>query len=420
MNERLAQIAQQYGTPCFVYHLDETKQRINLLRHLFNHRFQISYAIKSNPNPTLLQRLRGQVEMLDISSSGELQRAIAAGWSPALLSFTGPGKRDEELQAAVEHRIGEVVIESLHEAERLNTIARQANTTQAILIRLSPLKIPRGFGVRMAGKPTQFGIDEEDIDTTVNQIRQLSNLDLRGLHIYSGTQCLQSDSIVENYEIFIDLFRRTCDTHQLTPTKLIFGSGLGIPYHDDDQPLDLAAIATRINPAIDQLRQAARFAQTQFILEIGRYLIGEAGLYLTSIVNHKRSRGIDICVCDGGMNHHLGACGHLGSVIHHNYRIFKVTTATDSQLPLQPYTLVGPLCTSIDTLGHSVNLPPLQVGDVLAIRSSGAYGLTASPIHFISHRPPKEILVETIDGQLKTEDISYLPLPPSTPVEINS
>ncbi|MDY6992390.1 MAG: type III PLP-dependent enzyme [Pseudomonadota bacterium] len=410
MNELLIHIVNTYGTPVFVYQLDAVQTRIADAREIFGNRFSLSYAVKSNPNPTILQRLKNQVEILDISSGGELVKAIAVGWSPERLSFTGPGKHDAELQAAIEHRIGWVIIESVHEANRLNRFAEQAGIIQPILIRINPMKLPRGFGVNMAGKPSQFGIDEEEINQAIESIIQLRHLRLCGFHIYSGTQCLRSEAIVENYQIFIDIFSRVCETHQLKPEKLIFGSGLGIPYHENDQPIELKTIAEHINPALDVLRTQPRFAQTDFVLEVGRYFIGEAGLYLTRVINKKSSRGATICICDGGMNHHLGACGHLGSVIHRNYQMFKVINQETEQLAtLQPYELFGPLCTSIDRLGHSVQFPGLNIGDTIAIRCSGAYGPTASPVYFISHEPPKEILVETINGVLNIQDISHIP-----------
>jgi diaminopimelate decarboxylase len=171
--------------------------------------------------------------------------------------------------------------------------------------------------------------------------------------------------------------------------------------------VDLDAVGAAINPDLDALRSEPRFASAQLALETGRYLVGEAGFYLTRVLRIKHSRGTDICICDGGMNHHLGAAGHLGSVLQRNYRMFKLmgNNTGDAQ---QPYNLVGPLCTTIDTLARQVSLPRLEPGDVIVIRSSGAYGLTASPIHFIGHAPPKEIIVETVDGHLTVEDVSQI------------
>ncbi|NJO17604.1 MAG: type III PLP-dependent enzyme [Thioploca sp.] len=407
MNELLIRVAGNYGTPCFVYQMDVINQRIADLRIAFGNRFKISYAVKSNPNPVILQRLQNRVDMLDISSSGELIRARQAGWSAQQISFTGPGKQDRELQLAVNQQIGQIVVESVAEAQRLNTIAQQAGIKQPILVRISPLKIPPGFGINMAGKPNQFGIDEEDLDPALEIIKKLPFIRVCGFHIYSGTQCLQTEAIIANFNNFIDIFQRVSQNHQIQPEKLIFGAGFGIPYHDGDQPLNLIAIANQINPALDELQNATYFAQTHFILEMGRYLVGEAGLYLTRIINQKKSRGTDICICDGGMNHHLAACGHFGTIIPRNYRMFKVMTdRIQSTHLLQDYDLFGPLCSAIDRLGHHVKLPPLAIGDIIAIQSSGAYGLTASPLYFISHPLPQEILIETQAGQVKIEAIS--------------
>ena len=228
----------------------------------------------------------------------------------------------------------------------------------------------------MAGKPSPFGIDQNEIDSAIDAIDAMPCLRLVGFHIYSGTQCLKPESVAENYGIFIDLFRRASARAGVPPKKLVFGSGLGIPYYDMHTPLDLAKVAELTLPMLRQLRQEPAFESTRFALELGRYLVGEAGVYLTRVVDIKTSRGVEIAICDGGMNHHLGATGHFGSVIHRNYRMLRMTPGSDL---LKSYHLVGPLCTSIDTLARNISLPELQVGDVVAILSSGAYGPTASP-----------------------------------------
>ncbi len=398
----LLQIVRDHGTPCFVYFIDQLRARIAHLRGAFGGRFALSYAVKSNPNPGVLSRLHGQVDSLDVSSGGEVVRARAAGWPGAKLSFTGPAKTASELRAAIEHGVAEIVLESVDEARLLNESCVRAHKTQGVLVRIAPKKVPRGFGVSMSGAATQFGIDEEDIDGAIAAIQALPGLEVRGLHIYSGTQCLRADAIAENYEIFIDLFRRVCETHRLRPQRLIFGSGIGIPYYENDKPVDLAAVAARVNPALDQL--AHRLGNPQLVLETGRYLIGEAGVYLTRVIRKKSSRGAEICLCDGGMNHHLGAAGHLGTVLFRNYRMFRLGAPSDGVS--RPYNLVGPLCTSIDSFGRQVQLPEINAGDVVGIECSGAYGVTASPIHFISHPPPRELLVETVDGKLCIDESS--------------
>ncbi|MBA4147307.1 MAG: type III PLP-dependent enzyme [Verrucomicrobia bacterium] len=411
MKTLLAGIAKDFGTPCYVYDIDKLKSRATDTRAAFASHFKLSYAVKANPNLSLLVQMKNSVDMLDISSGGELKRTMATQWDPEKISFTGPAKTDTELYESVEARIGEIILESVNEAERLSAIAARAGVVQPVLLRISPIRIPAGFGSTMAGRPTPFGIDEEVAESALDQIRGMKSLRVKGFHIYAGTQCLKADSIVENLESCMRLFRKLCEKADFVPEKLIFGSGLGIPYHLGDEPLDINAIGNAINPQLKAFRESGRFANTDLVLELGRYLIGEAGYYLMRVLNIKKSRGATLCICDGGMHHHLAASGHLGSVIPRNYQMFKTGADTDSDANLQPYELCGPLCTSIDRIGRAVKLPNLCVGDVIAIKSSGAYGITASPMHFISHAPPKEIMFERVDERWKVEDISELKMP---------
>ncbi len=405
MNSTLVDIAQRFGTPCYVYFMEAIAARCEALRQAFAQRFKLSYAVKANPNVGLLQRLRAHTDALDISSAGEMQRALCAGWPPQRLSFTGPGKRPQELVAAVTRGIGHIVVESVHEARTVSQIACACGTHQDILVRLAPRRIPRGFGLNMAGKPSQFGIDEENLDDAFAALKTLPNLRIRGFHIYSGTQCLDAKALVEHFANCCDLFRQCATRYALTPHVLIFGSGFGIPYYPGQEAIDLDHLAAHVNPALDALVQDDKFRHAVCVLETGRYLVGEAGIFVTRVIRIKVSRGTRIAICDGGMHHHLAACGHLGTVFHRNYRIFKVTASVDTG-ETAPYELVGPLCTTIDTLGHAVELPTLDEGDLLGIHCSGAYGLTVSPMHFISHPPPKEIVVESAQGQPSIEDVS--------------
>lgn len=399
----LARVAQQYGTPCFVYFMDRVQARVRAIREAFSGAFQISYAMKCNPHPEILRKMLGWVDALDISSGGELATAMGVGWPSETISFTGPAKQTSDLEAAVRHAVGEVVIESVREAEQLARAARAAGTRQRVLVRIAPARVPKGFGVNMAGRPCQFGIDEEDLAATLPKILALPELELIGFHIYSGTQCLKPDAIAENYAIFLDLFRRTSIEHDIVPSKLIFGSGIGIPYHDGDASVDLEPIAQRILPELLAFKAEPRFANASLVLETGRFLIGEAGFYLTRVVNRKHSRGSEIATLDGGMHHHLGAAGHLGMALHRNYRLSKIYSERSG--PLQKYDLYGPLCTTIDVLGRGVTLPGLEIGDVICIHSSGAYAVTASPINFISHPLPGELMVESESGTLRITDI---------------
>lgn len=395
----LADIAKDMTLPTFVYFIEESRGRIQALRRAFEGRIGVSFAMKCNPHPAILKELMPSLDALDISSSGELETAIAAGVKPSLIGFTGPAKQERDLVASVEHGIGEVIVESLREAQLLSKIASEKRMRQSILVRIAPARVPKGFGVNMAGRPCQFGIDEEDIDRILPEIQRLPGVEVEGFHLFSGTQCLKPDAIAENYTIFLEIAERVAERHGLTPKKVVLGSSLGIPYHEGDKPVELDAVARLSSAKFDSVKKQARFAQTAFVLETGRYLLGEAGVYLARVVSRKHSRGAEIAILDGGMNHHLGAAGHLGMALPKNYRMKKIYSE-HPEAPEREFDLYGPLCTSIDVLGRRVKLRGLEVGDVIGIYSSGAYALTASPAHFISHPVPRELMVKSDGGRL--------------------
>lgn len=391
LDYHLTEAAGRFGTPSYVYFTEIAEARLADLQSAFGRWFAISYAVKSNPNPALLDWIRGRVEYLDVSSGGELGLARQAGWDPARISFTGPAKRELELRGAISAGIGELVVESLREAQLADSLAAELGLVQPVVIRISPDRVPKGFGDQMAGRPSPFGIDIEDAPSSLQAISGMPNLQVIGLHIYSGTQCLKPEAICENWRIFIEIFGKLCAGIDLTPKKLIFGSGLGIPYHPGDVPLHLSAITENIRGDLDEFSSQARFSRTRFVLELGRYLIGPAGYFLTRVVSVKQSRGTRIAICDGGLNANLAASGHFGMIIRRNYTMHRVGQREGD--PDEKQDLTGPLCTSIDKLGSGVFMPHLEEGDVVAVHNGGAYGPTASPIHFISQPLPREIIV---------------------------
>lgn len=383
--------ARRYGTPSYIYFVDRMRKRFDTVRKAFGGRFEISYAVKSNPNAELMRRISDKIVTFDCSSIGEVERALAIGHPASRLTFSGPAKRVAELRRAIEVGAGEIVCESESEIEDLDRLAGEAGKSLPFFIRINPTRAPKYFGVNMAGKPSQFGIDEEELAETIAHLDRWKNIRLEGFHIYSGTNCLNAEAIADNFDIFIELFTRFSKLSDLEPRKLIFGSGFGIPYHLDQQPLDLAETAERINPKIDAMRENPRLAKAQCVLEMGRYLVGPEGYLLTSVVREKTSRGTEVRLCDAGFNNHLAACGMMGTVIRRNWPIWKINTRGDE--PENEYQLVGPLCTTIDQIATRIVQPRLSRGDLLAIGCSGAYGLTASPSRFISHPEPREVMV---------------------------
>ncbi len=406
-NAALERVAGHAGTPAYAYDVAGIRGRFAELQQAFGGRFGVSFAVKSNPNLGLLAAIRGLPATLDVSAIAELERGLLAGYAAEKLTFSGPAKRPFELERAVDAGCGEIVCESVRELRDISRIAGEKGRTVHVLLRINPDRVPQQFGVSMAGKPSAFGIDEEEADDAVRLALELPHVKLAGFHVYSGTNSLSVDAIDENFGIFIGIYARLATKHGFRPRTLIFGSGFGIPYNDGQQPLDLAALALRINARIDAMRQVPELADAELMLEMGRWLVGPHGWLLTSVVATKRSRGADIAMLDAGFNNHLAAAGMMGTVIRRNWQ-FTVLTGPDREKAT--YTLVGPLCTTIDQMASKIELPELRIGDVLAIASSGAYGLTASPTRFISHPEPVEILILP-DGSLQDVTESRLNAP---------
>lgn len=391
---QIAEAAERFGTPSYIYFTEVIAARLASLHQHFGRWFAISYAVKTNPNPALLSWMRDRLDYLDISSGGEFTLSQQAGWDPALVSFTGPAKREEELRPVIAAGLGELVVESLREARLADAIAREHGVVQPVLLRMTPDRVPKGFGDQMAGRPSPFGIDIEDAPEVLPQIAALPNLRIVGLHIYSGTQSLKAEAICENWRIFMQIFNETCEMLDLQPEKLIFGSGLGIAYHPGDTPLNLRDIVDGIWSELDAFRAQPRLERCQLVLELGRYLVGPAGYFVTKVISVKESRGSRIAICDGGLNANLAASGNFGMVLRRNYQMHRVGRDEGGTRPREKHDITGPLCTSIDKLGSAVTLARLDEGDLVAIRQGGAYGPTASPVYFISHPLPREVLVD--------------------------
>ena len=375
-------------TPAYVYDADVLMGRVAWLARALDGLLDISFAIKSNPNPAILRIMAEVVPWLDASSWAEVQRALNAGKPACRITYSGPGKRHRELQAAVQARVP-TVVESQDEIEQLVDICRAGSFLHDVLVRINPDHVPRGFGASMSGKPSQFGIDQDQAPDAISRIDKSGVLRLAGLHIYTGSNALSADPIVENFENMARLFLSLSENGARRLDKLIFGSGFGIPYHDGQATLDVVEVCDGIAPVLRHLRTHPGLSQTSFVLEMGRWLVGPAGALVTTVLSRKTSRGQDIAVCDAGFNNHLAACGMMGATFRKDYPIVLLH---DDRWPQDAVKLTGPLCTSIDALAGPLQIGPVKRGDAIAILQSGAYGLTASPTRFISHPDPIEIL----------------------------
>ncbi|WP_114228309.1 MULTISPECIES: pyridoxal-dependent decarboxylase, exosortase A system-associated [Sphingomonas] len=377
-------VAQAGGTPLFVYDRAVIQARIARFRAAFGD-VALHYAVKANPFAPLLTFMADHVDGFDLASAGELATLQAAGAAEKPVSFAGPGKTDADLAAALAAGVT-VNLESEAEWDRLRLLATDRSPTVAV--RVNPPFGLKGSGMKMGGLASPFGVDHDRVPAIVRRIIDEGG-DWRGLHVYAGSQSLSAEAIIESQRATVALAAEIAEAAGATPPEVNLGGGFGIPYFAGDQPLDVEAIGTALQQTLDRRRAILR--DTRFVIELGRWLVGEAGVYLTRVVDRKVSRGKTFLVVDGGLQHMLAASGNFGQLLRRNYPV-AVANKFDAE-PEAEVTIVGCLCTPLDLLADEVMLPRARVGDLIAIFCAGAYGLTASPQAFLSMPPAREVLV---------------------------
>lgn len=394
----ISEIADAFGTPLFVYDPAILDAKLDRLRAALPEGFDVYYSIKANPLQAIQRHLVGRGCGLELASAGELYQALAAGCAPERLLFAGPGKTDAELESAVAARVGEIHAESFDEIDRLAAIAVRAGRRTDVAVRINPAEEARGGAVQMGGKPSPFGIDEERLEEAVSRVAQHDALRFSGVHLFTGTQILDPETLVRQYRKGLEIAEKAAAVAGGPLHTVDFGGGLGIPYFPNETALDLEALASALEPLFAATRGAPAFEGTRFVLEPGRFLVGDAGVYVTRITTVKESRGQTFLVTDGGMNHHLAASGNLGQVVKRNFpgRLLEKL----GQDPADPVTVVGPLCTPLDTLARNAKLPPAAPGDLFGLFQAGAYARAASPLGFLSHVSPPEVWVDAAGPRL--------------------
>ena len=381
------QLVEEYGSPVFVYAAALLDRRIKELRSALPDRLGINYAIKANPHPDVIDHLSAYVDGFDIASSGELDILRERGIDASRISFAGPGKRDDELEAAIAAGVT-LNCESRGEAERSLTIGSRLGITPRIAIRVNPSFELKGSGMKMGGGSKPFGVDAEMVPDLARFVIS-QGAEWRGLHIFTGSQALSSDAIIEAQGNVLNLAAELADRIDRPLPKLNMGGGFGIPYFAGDKPLDLDAVGTFLGEAFEKLPDS--LSETELCVELGRYIVGEVGVYLCKIVDRKVSHGTTYLVTDGGLHHQLAASGNFGTVVRRNYPV-AVANKFDTE-PAEVVNVVGRLCTPLERLADAAELPRANVGDVIAVFCAGAYGATASLMHFLAHGPATEILV---------------------------
>lgn len=383
--QRLAQRAGQ--TPFYAYDRGLIQRRVAEVRAVLPVGVQLHYAIKANPMPALLSCLAPLVDGMDVASGRELSAALDAGCAPAHISFAGPGKREGELRQAV--AAGALLhIESFREVEFLARLSAEMQLPARVAVRVNPDFELRGAGMRMGGGAQVFGVDLEQVPALLARVAQ-AGLQFEGFHVYAGSQVLKAELLADLIERSLDMLL-TLQADLPGPVRQVnLGGGWGIPYFPSEQPLDLAPVRTALLAA--QQRLHAQWPHAHLVVELGRFLVGEAGLYVARVLERKVSRGEVFLVTDGGLHHHLAATGNFGQVLRRNYPVALGNRLAESTL--EQVSVVGPLCTPLDVLAHKVTLPMASEGDLVVIFQSGAYGATASPQAFLGHPPCVEMLV---------------------------
>ncbi len=387
----LPDLAKTFGTPLFVYDAAVMRRTYRALCAAVAGFAEVDFSVKANPNPAVIRVFSEEGAGAEIASGAEFEAALTAGVSPQRILFAGPGKGAADLDRVVGGGIGEIHLENREEMVRVAAAAERYGTTVRVALRINPGATAQGGAMRMGGKPSPFGFDEEDIDAAIDAVEATPRLRLVGLHLFAGTQGLKADVLLGQWAYGLGLAAHMAQRIGRPLETIDLGGGLGIPYFSGDTALDLGAIRAGLPDLIATLRADPLLASARVVLEPGRYLAGSAGIYAARVLAVKVSRGSRFVITDGGMHHHLAASGNLGQIVK---RDFPLVAVVDAGAERAATAVVGPLCTPLDMLARAASLPPLAEGDLVAVLQSGAYGLTASPTGFLSHPMPAEVLVE--------------------------
>lgn len=384
----LERLATRIGqTPFYAYDRALLTERATALRAALPAGIKLHYAMKANPMPAVVQHMARLVDGIDVASARELQVALDSGADPREISFAGPGKRHDELRQAVAAGIL-INIESFREVAELGAIRQATGWPVRVAVRVNPDFELKSSGMKMGGGPKQFGVDAEQVPDLLAEIGK-QGLAFEGFHLFAGSQNLRPEAIVEAQRKSFELALKLAE-HAPSPVRFLnLGGGFGIPYFPGEQRLDITSIAD--NLAAIQREAAAKMPDAEIVIELGRYLVGEAGIYVCKVIDRKVSRGHTYLVTDGGLHHHLSASGNFGQVIRKNYPVSignRMGQPADDKV-----SVVGPLCTPLDILADRMELPHAQPGDYVVVYQSGAYGATASPRGFLSHPDLVEVLV---------------------------
>ncbi len=390
----LAGIIQNYETPCYFYFLKIIQRQLIRLQECFGSRFRLLYAVKANPNPLLLQAMAQFGLGADVSSAGELSAALQAGIPPERIEFSGPGKTEEELRQAIRSGICSINVESLDELRKIIELGHDLNIRPKAGLRLNPGSTLKS-GLSMSG-PTQFGVSLAAIKRESGNIKSLlTDVDFQGLHFHLGSQILDADIVADSIEYILEQAQHLETELNIPIKKINFGGGWGIDYFQNQSKLDLNKLKTRLEQLFANPRYKNFFSRTDAKLELGRFLAAECGLYVTKILYVKENQEHVFAVTDGGMHHNYLLAGGMGQIIRRNFELDILSPSPQNSCKEYPLTVTGKLCSPQDRLAEKVLLRySVYPGDYVVFFNCGAYGLSASPVNFLIHKKPAEIIKE--------------------------
>lgn len=384
----VSELAARVGErPFYAYDSGLMSERVRYLREHLPADIDLHYAIKANPMPAVVHHMSGLTQGLDVASAAELSVALATGVNPMDISFAGPGKSTRDLEDAVAAGVI-IILESPTEMERVAALADQRGCQPPVAVRVNPDFELKSSGMKMGGGPRPFGVDAEQVPELLQRIVD-TPLRFMGLHIFTGSQNLRHEALIEAHDQTFALAARIAASSRMPMRWLNIGGGLGIPYFPGEQPLSLEPVCDNLRERLADWRES--HPQSTVVMELGRYLVAEAGVYVCRVTDRKTSRGQVYLVTNGGLHHHLALSGNFGQIIRKNYPVC-IGNRVHGEAS-EPVNIVGPLCTPLDILGQRLSLPAADIGDLVVVFQSGAYGFTASPHGFLSHPPPEELFL---------------------------
>lgn len=380
-----------YKTPGYFYFEAALKRQFYHLKNALPDNSYLFYSLKANPHKQIVATLNKCGAYFDVASLKELETVLSAKVDSKKIEFTGPGKDLDSLTLAVKNKVQYIIVESIQELKLINKISKQNNITAHILVRINPLQHHSPSGKLIAAASSQFGIDEEQLPHFFSELKKTDNINFQGFHIYTKSQILDAALLLNNFSDAISAVKKTAEFYKNDIKLLNLGGGFGIPYYPHQQPLNLTQVKERLPSILDEVRKDLRLKNSAISFESGRFIVGPSGYYCAQVAYTKSSRGKRIAILNGGFSHNMAACG-FGQLFKKNYLIDVVQNSTRTHNEI--VTLVGPSCYSLDVLAEDIELPALEVGDLVLIHNCGSYGPSFSPQNFLGFEPCAEYFME--------------------------